>query len=309
MFIEKKYSCGEINSLATNKPEEFVRKCEKNYSMRLDEAADLVIEKKNVKLIMLAGPSSSGKTTSAKLLADCFRQRGSRAYIVSLDNFYFGDKSKYPLDEFGQIDFETVHALDIPLIHDCFSMLLSKGLCEVPVYNFHNNKREDETEKILLRDNDVVIVEGLHALNPIITDVLPSGGLFKIYTSVSSRVFDDNGEVLMSKRDLRLVRRIVRDYHSRSSSVEDTLEMWPSVMRGEDNYLFPFENLSDIKINSFHPCEPCVLANLSKKLLDDVDKSSAFFVTASSMAQRMRCFAELDPSLLSRNSLLREFTG
>ena len=309
MCAEKKYTFAEINSLATKKCEEFISRSEADYGKRLDRAAEMVMQNGNRRLIMLAGPSSSGKTTGARLLAERFRKRGGRAYIVSLDNFYFDDKSKYPRDEYGQIDFETVYALDIPLIHDCFSMLLKKGLCEIPVYNFHTGKRESETEKLLLRDNDVVIVEGLHALNPVITDVLPPDSLFKIYTSVSSRVYDDNGDVFMTKRDLRLVRRIVRDFRFRSSPVEDTLEMWPSVMRGEDKYLFPFSDLSDIKINSFHPCEPCVLATLSKDLLDTVEKSSPFYEPAYSITMRMRRFAELDPSLLSRNSLLREFTG
>lgn len=309
MCAERKYTYTEINSMAASEREKFISACERSYRAQLDETAEKVMSNKNYKLIMLAGPSASGKTTGAKLLSQCFKKMGGRAYIVSLDNFYFDDKSKYPHDEYGQIDYETVHALDVPLIHDCFSMLLQKGLCEVPVYNFLTGRRETETEKLLLGDNDVVIIEGLHALNPVITDVLPSEGLFKIYTSVSSRVYDDNGEVVLSKRNLRLVRRIVRDYRSRSSSVEDTLEMWPSVMRGEGKYLFAFKGLSDVQINSFHPCEPCVLAALSKDLLNTVTGDSVFCEQAKDIALRMSMFTGLDPSLLSHDSLLREFTG
>lgn len=307
MSAQQRYTYSDINSLADN-DSEFVAECEREYNSRLDCAAKNIIEQ-GKRVIMLAGPSSSGKTTGAKKLAHCFGELGCHAYIVSLDNFYLADKSKYPLDSNGKPDYETVYALDIGLINSSLSSLLTTGLCEIPVYNFLTSRRDDETEKLVLGSNDVVIVEGLHALNPVITEQLPQERLYKIYTSVSTRVYDDDGSVLLTKRDLRLIRRTVRDYQFRSSSVEETLEMWPSVMRGEDKYLFPFSSLSDLKLNSFHPCEPCVLATKAIPLFDAVKQDSAFYTAAHSLGERMKLFKGIDPGVLSPESLLREFTG
>ena len=160
----------------------------------------------------------------------------------------------------------------------------------------------------MLEENDVIIVEGLHALNPVITDTLDEQSLFKVYVSVSSRVYEDDGSVMLSKRDLRFVRRMVRDYSFRSTSVERTFEVWESVMRGEDKYLFPFEELADVRLNSFHPCEPCVLAGRACALLEHAF-SGIYGEKASLLKNKLDLFKNIDYSILPKDSLLREFTG
>ncbi len=303
----KKYTCNEINRLALE-PKKFLYDCSHDYHSRVSEVAEKIFDDRSKKIVLLAGPSSSGKTTTANLLSDMLIKKGSRAYTVSLDDFYHPRSVGYPLDEDGKPDYECVEALDIELLHSCFGKLLKKGEAEFPIFDFQSGERINNAKKIELSENDVIIVEGLHALNPVITETLDENRLFRIYVSVSSRVYEEDGEVLLSKRDLRFVRRIVRDYAFRSTSPERTFEIWQSVMKGEDKYLFPFEGNADIKLNSFHPCEPCVLSERAMKLLESV-KSDEHREKASLLIDRLKLFRNTDYSILPEDSLLREFTG
>lgn len=303
----EKITFSQINEYAAE-PAAFLQRCTDEYRRRICEVAEIISADKSKKIIMLAGPSSSGKTTTAAMLSKCIEGFGNRAYTVSLDDFYFPRAVGYPLDENGKPDYECVEALDLELIHRCFGELQKSGKCSFPVFDFQSGERKDNAKEIVLEDNDVMIVEGLHALNPAITDTLDESSLYKIYVSVSSRVYDECGEVLLSKRNLRFVRRMVRDYHFRSTSVERTFEIWESVMRGEDKYLFPYEPLADIKINSFHSCEPCVLAKTAISLLEKV-RSGENAKKSAEMVNKLRNFKTADKSILPADSLLREFVG
>lgn len=307
MKANEKYSYGKINSLAQN-PDEFLKQCSQEYAKAVDQAAQTVMQAKNKNIIALAGPSSSGKTTTASMLAKAIANRGAKAYIVSLDDFYYShSENKYPLDENGEPDYESVDALDVERIHRCFAELAEKGESALPVFDFPKGERIDGARKISLEKNDVIIVEGLHALNPVITSSLGENNVFRMYVSVSSRVYEDDGGVLLSKRNLRLIRRTVRDNSFRATSPERTFEIWQSVMRGEDKYLFPFEKFADLKLNSFHPCEPCVLAGQAIPLLATV--GGEFEADARLLLEKLSLFRKTDKSLLPEDSLLREFTG
>lgn len=305
--MNKKYTYNEINSLAC-KPSEFIIECTDAYKKRIDEVAQEIFVNLNRKIIMLAGPSSSGKTTTAKFLSEAINRLGGKAYTVSLDDFYLPRSVQYPLDENGKPDFECVEALDLDLLRSSLRKIAVSGKADLPVFDFRTGERINNAKTVELHENDVIIVEGLHALNPAITENLDHSKLYKIYISVSSRVYDNGGEVLLSKRDLRLIRRSVRDFLFRSMPVERTLEIWSSVMRGEDKYLFPFENLADIKINSFHPCEPCIFSGKAIGLLRDVSEGE-FKEKADSLIEKMSLFKNIDYSHLPDESLLREFTG
>lgn len=306
-MMTEKFTPDKINILAGN-PKEFLENCTNDYHSRVNEAAKTVFNMANKRIIMLAGPSSSGKTTTAKLLSKSIESLGANAYTVSLDDFYFSRSTgRYPLDENGKPDYETVDALDIELIHKCFGELLGKGRSTLPVFDFTCGERRDGAREIVLTGNDVIIVEGLHALNPVITDNLPDESLFRLYVSVSSRIYSDDSQVLLSKRNLRFIRRMVRDYGFRAMPPYRTFEIWSSVMRGEDRYLFPFEPLADLKLDSFHPCEPCVLAPQAINLLDGVD--GEFAKDAAELKDKLSQFTKLDFSSLPSDSLLREFTG
>lgn len=305
--MNEKYTYSKINNLALE-PKVFLEACSKEYHAKVAKVAREIFDDAGKKIVMLAGPSSSGKTTTAALLSKGIEFMGGRAYTVSLDDFYFPHSVGYPLDENGKPDYECVEALDVELIHLCLGELIRKGKSSLPVFDFKSGERINNAKNISLNENDVIIVEGLHALNPIITDTLDSANLFKIYVSVSSRVYENDGSVLLSKRDLRFVRRMVRDYSFRSTSVEKTFEVWESVMRGEDKYLFPFEHLADVKINSFHPCEPCVLSKRAVELLKEA-LGGEYEKKASLMINKLNLFKNIDYSILPKDSLLREFTG
>lgn len=305
--MNEKYTYSKINNLALE-PKEFLEACSKEYHAKVARVAREIFDDAGKKIVMLAGPSSSGKTTTAALLSRGIEFMGGKAYTVSLDDFYFPHSVGYPLDENGKPDYECVEALDVELIHLCLGELIRKGKSSLPVFDFTSGERINNAKNIRLNENDVIIVEGLHALNPVITDTLDSANLYKIYVSVSSRVYENDGSVLLSKRDLRFVRRMVRDYSFRSTSVEKTFEVWESVMRGEDKYLFPFEHLADVKINSFHPCEPCVLSKRAVELLKEA-LGGEHEKKASLMINKLNLFKNIDYSGLPQDSLLREFTG
>lgn len=307
MNANVKYTFSKINNLALA-PEDFLRQCTRDYAREIDKAVLTVLNEKNKNIIALAGPSSSGKTTTAAMLSKSIGAHGAKAYIVSLDDFYYShSENKYPLDENGAPDYESVDALDVERIHRCFAELNGSGESALPVFDFMKGERIDGARKIRLNDNDVIIVEGLHALNPVITSNLGEDNVFRMYVSVSSRVYENDESVLLSKRNLRLIRRTVRDNSFRATSPERTFEIWQSVMRGEDKYLFPFEKFADIKLNSFHPCEPCVLAGQAIPLLATV--KGEFEKDARLLLEKLSLFRKTDKSLLPEESLLREFTG
>lgn len=306
-IANKKYTCNRINSLAVE-PKKFLDDCSREYHAKVCGVARKIFDDKSKKIVMLAGPSSSGKTTTAELLSKMIGYMGGRAYTVSLDDFYHPHSVGYPLDENGKPDYECVEALDIELLHLCFGELIRKGKADLPVFDFQTGERINNAKKVELSENDVIIVEGLHALNPVITETLNEKSLFKIYVSVSSRVYEEDGSVLFSKRDLRFIRRMVRDYSFRSTSVDRTFEIWQSVMRGEDKYLFPFETNADVRLDSFHACEPCVLSERAIKLLSTVSVVE-YKEKSDLLINKLNLFKNIDYSILPEDSLLREFTG
>lgn len=301
------YTVDMINSEALADPHGFVRRCEEEYLRSVEAAVDAVL-REDRRIVLLAGPSSSGKTTTAQLIADIIRKRGGTAQTVSLDNFYIDSLEKYPRDENGAYDFETVEALDLPLLDRCFSELLSTGECDMPVFDFSARSRSLKTCAASIKNGGVLVVEGLHALNCAITGKLPPQRLAKLYVSVSSRIYDGGSEPVLNKRTLRLVRRLVRDSRFRSTSASETFALWSSVLAGEDKYLFPFRELAHKKINSFHACEPCLLAGAAIKLLDETE-GSEFHEGALALKRILERFVPIEPAALGRASLLREFIG
>ena len=303
----EKYTYNKINESAVFS-ERFLTECSEDYRNRVASVADEIFSDRNKKIVMLAGPSSSGKTTTASFLSERINLLGGKAYTVSLDDFYLPRSVEYPKDENGEPDFECVEAMDIELLHSSLGALAEKGKASLPVFDFNSGERINDAKTIELHENDVIIVEGLHALNPVVTDTLDSTKLYKIYVSVSSRIYNDDGSVLLSKRELRFIRRMIRDYKFRSMPVERTFEIWSSVTRGEDKYLFPFEELADIKINSFHPCEPCVMSSQAINLLKSIN-GGEFVEKSELLNNKLSLFKAIDYNLLPKNSLLREFTG
>lgn len=289
-------------------PRLFSEKCENKYNCKIKRIAEDIAESGRTEIVMLAGPSSSGKTTTAKKLCEELLKLGIDSYTVSLDDFYL-DNCDAPRFSDGSPDFETVDALDIKCFERTVKSLIENNEAYIPQFDFLNGKRKEEYKKLQIKDSDVIIVEGLHALNPLITEHLPKERLLKIYISVSSRIYGEKGDIILNKRNLRFLRRLVRDYKFRGNSVEKTFKMWVSVRYGEDTYLFPFKENADININTIHLYEPCVLKDTAMQLLGAVDKNSKFYNESQRLMQSLDKFPSIDSGVVPENSLLREFIG
>lgn len=297
-----------INDLAKNDPQELVRRSEVRFDNILNDVTARIAADDGREVVMLAGPSASGKTTTANKIAEKCTRRGMKTYVVSLDDFYL-DRDEIPLDETGKPDFETVFALDLPKFAETMHMLLSGASTDLPIFDFTKGARSESVRTVTLGAQDVVVVEGLHALNPIITDVLPQKNLLKIYISVSSRIYNERGKIILNKRNLRFLRRMTRDYLFRASSVENTYNLWESVRIGEDKYLFPYRELADVKINSVHLSAPCVFREPCLAMLEGADLSGKQKKEAEELCASLRQFVPIPESLIPETSLLREFLG
>lgn len=298
----------EINALAKSDPKKLCAISEKQYDDKIEAVATAMLSVPERRILMLAGPSSAGKTTSAKKLKQHFNKNGIDCFTISLDDFYLGN-GDYPLADDGTPDFESIRALDLPLLADTTEQLLTTGECYLPVFDFNTKKRIPNANHINLKRDDILIFEGLHALNPILTATLPQNAIYKMYVSVLSRIYDSDGNVIMGKRDLRFTRRLVRDFKHRNSSAETTYTIWKNVKTGEDKYLFPFESTADVTVNSFHPCEACILKNEALGILATLEKNSQFLENGLKLQKSLELFNEISTDLLSNNSLLREFAG
>lgn len=297
-----------INGFARENPQELVLRSEQRYSNIIRDIADRVQNEAGREIIMLAGPSASGKTTTANKLAQAFSERGMKTHRISLDDFYL-DRTEIPGYAEGNPDFETVFALDLPCLEQALNGLLRGETVRVPVFDFVSGTRSRQYEEITLGESDAIVVEGLHALNPIITDNLPQDKLLKIYISVSSRIYNEKGKIMLNKRNMRFIRRLVRDYNFRGSSVENTYRLWDNVRAGEDKYLFPYRNNADLRINSVHLSEPCLFKTIVLKMLEGVDLQGAWKKDAKKLTDALERFESIPQALVPQDSLLREFLG
>ena len=297
-----------INDKAINNPQEFINECEKRYEEIISEITEKIVSTKGREIVMLAGPSSAGKTTTARRIKESLEKCGIKAYVLSLDDFYL-NRDDIPYLPDGSQDYETVYALDLECLESELNALLRGDKVKAPVFDFTTGKRSETMfNEIILGKEDVVIIEGLHALNPVITDKI-QGKLLKIYINVSSRIYDEKGDIVLNKRNLRFIRRMVRDYKFRDSSVENTCRLWKNVTKGEDEYLFPYRDNADIKADTIHLYEPCVLKHQALRMIGEDDVSEEYKNDIYKIAKALEKFNDIEENLVPENSLLREFLG
>jgi uridine kinase len=299
-------SVSKINSNIADDKDNFISQCENNYRKQLTEISEQIASVNGRVLVMLAGPSSSGKTTTANILKQDFINKGRHSIVVSLDDFYRDQDESFYFED-GTIDYETVKSIDTDYVDRCLENLIHKGEAMMPYFSFKTKVREGYN-KVQVHDDEIIIVEGLHALNPLITDPLKNENMIKLYVSVSSRIYDDT-DVLLTKRDMRFIRRMIRDYHFRDSSVEHTFYLWKGVRMGEDRYLFPYSKRADIRIDSIHPYEVCVFKDIAIKLLDHIGSDSIYYPTACELKNKLSQFIPLSENDVPETSLLKEFIG
>ena len=297
----------EINEAVKN-PEAIVKYAEKQYKKEIYDAAKKIADNDNIKIVALAGPSGSGKTTSAHILMDRLHLYGEETVVVSLDDFYLSD-NELPILPNGKKDIESVNSLNLELLKKCFLEIINTGKTVLPKYDFSAKKSIPNSHTIDVSNKGILIVEGLHALNPIITDLVPRENIFKMYISVNCSIEDSFGEQLLSSRQIRLMRRCLRDRVFRGASVNETLSMWNGVIEGERKYLYCYKNTADAWIKTLHVFEPCLYRNMFLKLRDDVSKDSVCYEYFMRTASAVEKFDAMEEKYVPANSLIREFIG
>ncbi|WP_461613722.1 nucleoside kinase [Clostridium sp. Marseille-QA1073] len=284
-----------------------IRVAEAQQEKKIAYIADKISENRSVNLVLVAGPSSSGKTTFSKRLGIQLSVNGLIPIPISLDD-YFVNREDTPMDEFGAYDFESIYALDLELFNNHLQILLSDGEVEVPTYNFKTGKREWNGHKMKLPHKGVLIVEGIHGLNEMLTSSIIKDRKFKIYISPLTQLnLDDHNRIATT--DVRMIRRIVRDFLSRGYGVEDTLKMWPSIRRGEEKNIFVFQEDADVMFNSALIYELAILKKYALAELRKVHPDSTVYDEARRLISFLNFFKEVDKKLVPSNSLMREFIG
>jgi uridine kinase len=301
---------GDINALVAKRSiNNYIRIAEAHQSKKLAEIAEQIYEQRDrVKMVLLAGPSSSGKTTSAKRLSIELMVLGIKPIAMSLDNYYVGTE-RTPKDEKGEPDYECLEAMDIPLLNEQLQALYRGEEVSVPVYDFRTGSRRVEGgEKIRLDRNSLLIVEGIHALNDALTHSIARNTKFKLYISALTQLnLDDHNRVPTS--DNRLLRRMVRDNQFRAKDAAGTIKMWSSVLIGERKHIFPFQNSADAAFNSALDYELSVLKYYADPLLRAVKPSQREYAESARLLLFLENFAPIPPQYVPGTSILREFIG
>ena len=297
-----------LNKLVSEgKIKDFIRSNELKFNINISNVVKEIIDKKDIKFVLIAGPSSSGKTTTCSRLASYFEALGYDAIKISLDD-YFLDREKTPLDENGKLDYESVRALNIDLFNNHLNELLKGNEIIMPRYNFMTGKSELTKEKIKLSDNSIILIEGLHALNDELTESIDKKYKYKIYLSPFIPINIDKHNYV-STLDLRLLRRIVRDNRTRGYSVVETIDNWQRVREGEERYIFPFIHQADTIINTALAYEVGVLKVYVEPLLLSVSVDSKYYEEARRLLDFLKQFFPIPGEYIDDESILREFIG
>uniref|UniRef100_UPI004055E0B2 nucleoside kinase n=1 Tax=Agathobacter sp. TaxID=2021311 RepID=UPI004055E0B2 len=274
---------------------------------RIGALAARIAEDKNKKFIMIAGPSSSGKTTFSNRLSIQLTAKGLRPHAIGLDDYY-ADRHLCPKDEDGNYDFECLEALDVELFNKDMTRLLAGEEINLPTFNFKTGLREYRGRKLKLGENDILVIEGIHGLNSKLSCSLPEESKFRIYISALTQLNIDEHNPLPTT-DGRLLRRIVRDARTRNTSAKDTLAMWHSVRRGEEKYIFPFQESADVMFNSALVYELSVLKTYAEPLLFQIPRDCEEYLEAKRLLKLLDYFLPLPTEGIANNSLAREFIG
>ena len=274
---------------------------------KLAKIAEEIASREGVKLVLLAGPSSSGKTTSCKRLSIQLAVNGLKPLQISLD-VYFVDRDKTPKDENGDFDFESIYALNLDLLNEQFNALFRGEEVELPKYDFPSGKSVKSGKKLKLEPNNVLVVEGIHALNPELTAHVPEEQIFRVYASALTTILLDNHNYIPTT-DNRLLRRIIRDYKYRGVSAQETIRRWPSVRSGENKWIFPFQENADAMLNTAMLYELSVLKMQAEPLLQQVPENCEEFAEAYRLLKFLKYFKGIPYNNLPPTSLLREFLG
>lgn len=298
----------EINKKALECPKQFIKDCDNEYLDNIVKIAKHIENDDNIKIVAIAGPSGSGKTTTAHILQEELKKLGEVVAVVSLDDFYLSEE-KLPKLPDGSLDIESVNSLDIALIKEAFDAIIKDGKASLPRYDFKTKTSIPNANMLDIGDKGIVIVEGLHAMNPLISDLVLRKNIYKIYISVNRSVDDQNGVQLLSSRQIRLIRRVLRDDVFRGANATQTLHLWNNVIDGERKYLYCFKDTADVQLVTFHPYELGVYRERFGKMRSSVNKNAPCYDYFIKTANALERFEDIESDIVPDNSLIREFIG
>ena len=299
---------GDFNqAIDANHATDIINISEALQEKKIAKIAEEIASRKGVKLVLLAGPSSSGKTTSCKRLSIQLAVNGLKPLQISLDD-YFVDREKTPKDASGEYDYESIYALDLDLINEQFNALFRGEEVELPKYDFQSGKSKKSGNRLKMTDNNVLVVEGIHALNPELTAHIPQEQIFRVYASALTTILLDNHNYIPTT-DNRLLRRIIRDYKYRGVSAQETIHRWPSVRAGENKWIFPFQENADAMLNTAMLYELAVIKMQAEPLLQQVPENCEEYAEAYRLLKFLKYFKGIPYNNLPPTSLLREFLG
>ncbi len=274
---------------------------------KISRIADEIARRRDIKLVLIAGPSSSGKTTTCKRLSVQLAVNGLRPVGISLDD-YFVNREQTPRDEKGDYDFEHLHALNLPLFNEQLNALLKGEEVELPRYDFPTGTSQKSGKKLRMRPNDILVIEGIHALNPELTSQIPSEQIFRVYASALTTILLDNHNYIPTT-DNRLLRRIIRDHKYRAVSAQETIHRWASVRKGENRWIFPYQENADVMFNTAMLFELAVIKSQAEPLLEQVPENCVEHAEAYRLLKFLRYIRPIPDTQIPPTSLLREFLG
>ncbi len=277
------------------------------HEKKIANIADNVAQNRNIKMILIAGPSSSGKTTFAQRLGIQLRINKIKPVTISVDN-YFVERQDTPRDENGKYDFEALEAIDLKLFNDHLTKLLNGEEIEMPHFDFHVGTKKYDGKKLKLNDDEILVIEGIHCLNDKLTKSIPINQKFKVYISALP-ILNMDRYTKVSSTDTRLIRRMVRDYQFRGYSAKHTIENWPSVIRGEEKNIYPFQEEADAIFNTSLIYELGVLKGIAEPLLKEISSNELEHAEAERLLDLLKYIKAINPEIVPTNSLLKEFIG
>ncbi|MCL2884471.1 MAG: nucleoside kinase [Oscillospiraceae bacterium] len=306
LLYKRNLRVSRINEEARTDPQALIAREEARFDEDVSQYAAALAEQRGRQLVLLAGPSSSGKTTTAHFLCDKLHALGRGAHVVSLDNFYRG-RGLAPRLANGEFNYEALEALDLTRLQACMASILETGGARLPVYDFIAGRATGE-DALQTGPDSVVLFEGIHAINPLFEQHLPMEYVHKIFVSTATPFYEGKEKVL-ARRDNRLMRRLLRDMRFRGSGVEETLDMWKQVANGERENIFPYVDTCEATLDTTYAYEPCVYAHELLPALRAVQGASRHGEVVRRLTDILAQFAPLPAALVPENSLLREFLG
>ena len=307
-LFNRTWNVEELNKLLKTDPKTVVTAAEDELEKSVEQAADAIRKAgKGRQIVLLSGPSASGKTTFAAKICGALARFGREAKRVSIDDFYKG-LSEIPRNEDGTYDMESISGLDVELVQKCLTELLETGFSRFPIFDFEAQERSDRWNDMTLSEDGILVIEGIYALCPILSETLPGENLFRLSVRPETN-YDLGGEPFMPPQTIRLMRRMIRDEKFRNWSAEKTLAQWASVREGEHIYVNPYRDTSELFVDTSMDFEPALFGRILSPMLKNIEENSPYFPAAEELLEKLSVFEPLSAEILPENSILHEFIG